>query len=748
MYKNKATFVVILILTLMISYVSFFGLHNPILGIDIPGAENMRFGIDIRGGVDVAFSPDNLGRLPTQDELESARSIIEVRLDQQNIVDRDVTIDSENGYIFVRYPWKANETVFDPKEAIKELGSTAQLSFKDPDGVVVMTGADVDSAVSSVDQENGMYQVNLKLKSEGVSKFSEATGRLIGKQISIFMDDAEISSPTVQGKITSEDCVINRIETRAEAEKLADQISAGALPFALKTDNYTAISPTLGSNALEVMVTAGLVALLLVMLFLLCYYRISGIVACISLLLQVSGSLLMLALLHITVTLPGIAGIILSIGMGVDANIIIAERIREELRAGKSIDSAITTGFKRAFSSVFDGNITVLIVSFIMLIFGTGAILSFAYTLLFGIIMNFVAGVFVTRLLTMSITRFTVFRKPTWFLSKKSFEKKTVKIINFYEKRKVYFAVSAAIMALGVVFMFVAGGVELGIEFSGGAIIKYEMAEAVTVDQAKDNVDAVAQKIQDSISNRIVNGQVTGINPIDGSKMPETFRLVMNLAGTDSLSMADQETIEKTLQEAFPDLGIKQSDSNVVAPFFGRLFLEKGITALILSAFLIVLYVWISFRKIHGLSAGVMALIALLHDVIVVFFTFVIFQIPIGDSFIAVALTILGYSINDTIVIYDRIRENTLHDHATPIDVLVNKSISQSLTRTINTALCVFSSVVIVFVFAAINGLESIVAFALPMTIGTICGCYSTICIAGPLWIMWQKRKQKLAKSK
>jgi SecD/SecF fusion protein len=732
---RKSTFVIVLIVTLLLAYIAVWGVNIPIgkSHFVLKGASEMRFGIDIRGGIDAAFSPKDLDRAATESELEAARSVIETRLNQQNILDRDVTIDKDNGFIFVRFPWKSDEKDFNPDEAINELGEMAELTFKDPEGTVVLDGSDVASTSwkKNPDDLKNDYLVELNLKDSGRTKFSEATARLIGQQISIYMDDTLISSPTVQSKIDDNTCVITGLETSDEAITLSNQINSGALPFALTTTNYSAISPALGANALHVMVTAGILAFVLICIALISYYRLSGVVASISLLLQMAGQLILLTWPQFTVTLPGIAGIILSIGMGVDANIIVSERIREELRSGKTVPNAVKTAFKQAFSSVFDGNVTVLIVSIVMMIFGSGAMLSFAYTLLFGIIMNFVAGVLATRLMTTSLIQYTPLRKTTSFLSNKSLGKTEVKVIPFFQKRKVYFTISSLIIVVGIIFTCI-NGVHLDIQFSGGSILKYTMSDKATV-----NADDVANSVEDVLNGRIVTAQITTDFATKDKK------LVLNMAG-ETLSSEELQDVTDSLEKTYEKQNFKLDETNNVAPFFSSIFLRNGIIAIGLSAILIILYVWFSFRKIHGLPAGVMALLSLFHDVMVVFFTFVIFQIPIGDSFIAVALTILGYSINDTIVIYDRIRENS-RGNKEPFENLVNRSISQSFTRSVYTNLAVFISVALVDIFAVGNGIESIRSFALPMCIGTISGCYSTICISGPAWTMWQNHKEKKA---
>lgn len=410
---SKYRFFAVALLTAALLFVAVFGLH--IGTVWIKGANEMRFGIDIRGGVDATFEPRDLGRAPAVDELEAARSIIETRMDAANITDRDVTIDKTSGKILVRFPWKSNEADFDPQKAVSELGQTAHLTFRDPNGKVVLEGGDVKKSYAMISQLDQKPMVVLELSTEGADRFAEATGRLIGQSISIYMDDTYISSAIVETQIMGGEASITRIAGMEEASLLANQINSGSLPFSLVAKNCNIISPTLGSNALDVMVMAGKTALVLVCLFMLVYYRLPGLVACIALLLQVSGQLLALSVPQFTLTLAGIAGLILSIGMGVDANVIIAERIKEEINGGKSLRASIDAGFDKAFSSVLDGNITVIIVAFILIKFGSGALLSFGYTLVTGVIMNFIAGVTASRIMISSLAAFESLRRPQYF---------------------------------------------------------------------------------------------------------------------------------------------------------------------------------------------------------------------------------------------------------------------------------------------------------------------------------------------
>lgn len=301
-----------------------------------------------------------------------------------------------------------------------------------------------------------------------------------------------------------------------------------------------------------------------------------------------------------------------------------------------------------------------------------------------------------------------------------------MKIIGFYKKRRIFFSISLFIMLLGVIAVFI-NGVRLDIQFKGGSLLKYTYSGQVDENAAADSISGML--------NRPVSTQIT-MDIKTGEK-----RLVINIAGNYGLDAKDQQKLDNALKDRFPDAGLSLSESSMVEPFFGRKFLHNGIMAMLLAASLVIIYVWIRFRRMGGLSAGIMALVALLHDIVVVFATCVIFRIPIGDSFIAVTLTIIGYSINDTIVIYDRIRENRRANPKLPVETVTDLSINQSMMRSINTNIAVFISVSLIYLVAFANSIESIQSFALPMAIGTISGCYSTVCIAGPLWVMWKKRK-------
>ncbi|MDF2539104.1 MAG: protein-export rane protein SecD [Herbinix sp.] len=417
MKSKKPVFFVILIIAVLMVYTAIFGINFKIgkSHFLILGAPDMRYGIDIRGGVDAAFEAEGLDRKPTKAELEAAKTIIETRLDAENVLDRDVFIEKDSGYIIVRFPWKAGETDFNPQAAMAELGETAMLTFRDSTGKVILEGSHVSDSVPELDRSTGQYVVALDFDEAGTKTFAEATKSMIGQPISIYMDENLIQTATVKDVISDGKAIISNIGTFDEAKNLADKINSGSLPFSMITKNHSTISPTLGEGALEVMVMAGLIAFAIIGVLLISYYRLPGFVACIALMIQIAGQILALSIPQMTLTLTGIAGIILSIGMGVDANVIVAERINEEIKSGKTVRSAITSGFKGAFTSVFDGNITVLIVGVILMIFGSGTLLSFAYSLLTGIFFNFVAGVTASRLMIWSLSEFKLLRKPALF---------------------------------------------------------------------------------------------------------------------------------------------------------------------------------------------------------------------------------------------------------------------------------------------------------------------------------------------
>lgn len=721
MKPNKKMLVVIFLTIAAIIYIAGFGFGN-----NIKSVFQMRYGIDIRGGVEAIFEPQGLKRSPTDKELVSAREIIESRLDSQNISDREVTIDKEGGYVLVKFPWKSGEADFNPEDAIKELGQMAQLSFQAPNGTVLVEGKNVKSATAKMNNSgvSNDYMVVLEFDAQGAKLFQKATGELVGQQISIYMDDNLISSPTVQSQISGGEAVITNLEGFKEAKQLAEKINAGALPFSLKTTNFQTISPTLGSNALNVMVAAGMIAFIVVCAFMMLYYKLPGIVACITLVMQMLLQLLAISVPQFTLTLPGIAGIILTLGMSVDANIIIAERISEEIKKGSSVLDSVKHGYKRAFTSVLDGNVTTAIVAIVLMIFGSGSMLSFGYTLLIGMGLNLFTGVTMSRLLLSNIVQYKKWNHTKYFRKKKD-----RKVIPFYQKKIIYAVISGIILLIGIFASFTRG-VKLDTQFTGGAVLTYSVAKDADLDKIQK---AISQQTTRPITVQRTKDNVSGAEKIS-----------VTLAGKGGMSPENQKAITQAINSTSTNINAKLSQTYAVEPYIGAKALQNAGLAIVISFLAIGIYISIRFTVLSGFSAGVMALLSLLHDFGVVFFVFVVFGIPLNDAFVAVVLTIIGYSINDTIVIYDRIRENKKYDPSVSIIDLVNDSVTQTLARSVNTTLTTSVCILVILVASSIYQIDSIIQFSLPMFFGVVVGAYSSICIASTLWAMWMRKKEKV----
>jgi len=416
----------------VLTYISIAGLSIPGTEINIEKvADTIRYGIDIRGGVRAVLTAP-AGIDPTEDQMNAAKAVVENRLDYQRVYDRTVLLEKANKRIIVEIPWRQDEKDFDPQKAINELGMTALLTFREVDtekvdeygnylpldDKIILKGNDVKKATPEMDTNTGKVYVRLELTSEGSKKFEEATERLVGKPIAIFMDEQLISAPNVREKISGGNAVIEMGNTDTdtatkEATSLANTINAGALEFKLEAAQIESISPILGKNALNVILLAGLVASILIGLFMLLYYRLPGIIADIALLFQIVVQVLIISSVGMSLTLAGIAGIILSIGMGVDANVIIYERIKEEIRAGKTVRAAIDVGFDRAFAAIFDGNITTLIVAVVLYVLGSGPIQSFAFTLGIGVLLNFITAIVISRTFQRTVSGFKI-TKNRW----------------------------------------------------------------------------------------------------------------------------------------------------------------------------------------------------------------------------------------------------------------------------------------------------------------------------------------------
>ena len=733
----------------------------------IKGAQDIRFGIDIRGGVDVTFMPaDDMDA--TDEQMVAARTVIEDRLVGLGITDYEDYVDYTRDRIIVRFPWKRDETDFDPQSAIDEIGATAHMVLRKgstADGEEILTGEDVESAMAGYDQTEG-YVVQLDFNDSGAQKFADATTELAPDSgtISIWLDDENISTATVEAAITNGSAIIRGDFTQEEVTTLANQINSGALPFALSAESYSTVSPTLGTRSLEVMVLAGVIAFVAVALIMILRYRLPGTIAVLSLLGQVAATLAVVSgyfpvFSGSTLTLPGIAGIILGIGMGVDANVITAERIREELGKKKTLDGAIANGMKMGLTPIIDGNVTIVIVAAILMgAFGptdgfwatvfspvfrwfgastAGTVYSFGFTLLTSVLLNFVFGVFATRVMLRGASRFKALRNPWLYGGAKSGETPPYKVphINFVGNRKKYYAFSGVLIAVVVLFSFVFG-VKMDVEFKGGTMLTLGYQNEIDLEAVETTIETAT-------------GQ-TDLTLQTGTDIAGNQTLTVTMPGSDNMTTEEVGALLTTLNEQYPDNAFDENEINNVNPTIGKEFLLKSVVAVVTACLLILVYVAYRFRKVGGLEGGATAIVALLHDLIIVYGVFVLLRIPLNGNFIAAMLTILGYSINDTVVIYDRIRENSALYGKRQMSrgELVNLSINQSFGRSLMTSITTCVALGVVCVVSIVFKLESIFTFALPLLFGMISGVYSTVCIASQLWLDWQQRKKQPARRK
>ena len=740
--KGKAWHLVVTVLLILaFVYTAFFGVsakYGDVTTTYIKGAKDIRFGVDIKGGVNVTFVPSE-DYDATEEQLEAAQLVIENRLVALNVTDYELYVDPSSDSLILEFPWQSGETDFDPESAIQEIGTTAYLTFREgssADGDLILDGSMIESAAAQYGPVTSggasEYYVSLKFTDEGAKAFGEATTRLAASNgtISIWLDDENVSTATVNAAITDGEAIITSSAsnpfTQDAVVKMARQINSGALPFALKVDSYSTVSPSLGENSLSAMVLAGLIAFALIVVFMTMLYRLAGQVA--ATLAFVSGYFPVFE--SFTLTLPGIAGIILAIGMGVDANVITAERIKEELKNGKSLDGALKSGFARGLTPIIDGNVTIVIVAivlmgafgpsdglfakalhFVFFAFGpstAGTIYAFGYTLLTGVLLNFVFGVFATRVMIRGAASIKALRNPWLYgaakLGKDETEKKQV---NFVGLRKKFLVFSSCLMA-AIVLCAVVLGVHPDTEFTGGAMItlsydgSFEMAQ-------------VQQTASDALENTGLTLQ-TGENVATGDQT-----LKISMPGTETVTTDQVEALLDSLNETYPDNNFAQLSLSNVSAAMGTKFLQKSLVAVVFALVLILLYIALRFKNIGGLTGGMMAVLALMNDLMVVFGTFVLLRTPLDGNFIAAMLTILGYSINDTVVVYDRIRENrALMGKKASFEELVNRSVNQSARRTLITTITTVMALGVLCIVAKLYGLDSIFTFAFPLMMGMI----------------------------
>lgn len=592
------------------------------------------------------------------------------------------------------------------------------------DGSIVLTGNQVQSAKAGAQKDsmgNAQYVVSLELTEDGKQAFADATTKAYqnGESIAIYYDDEFVSVPNVQAAITDGHAVITGQDTYEEAEQLASTIRIGGLKLELEELRSNVVGAQLGSAAIQSSILAAAIGFALIVVFMIAVYYVMGFVASLALVLYTELIVILLYAFEVTLTLPGIAGIILSIGMAVDANVIIFARIREELATGKTVQSAIKMGFSKAFSAIFDGNITTLIAAAVLGWMGTGTIKGFAITLALGIVLSMFTALVITKFLLNAFYAIGIQSEKVYGVGK---ERKT---INFVSKKVIFFSASIAVILAGFVMMGVNKAqtgktLNFGLDFIGGTSTTMTLNEDMSVEEIDAQIVPYIEKI-------------TGDGNVQTTKVAGSNDVIIK---TRTLNKDEREEFANVMAENF---GVDENSitAETISATVGAEMQRDAILSVVVSAFFMLLYIWFRFKDIRF---GASSVAALLHDVLVVLAFYAFARISVGNTFIACMLTIVGYSINATIVIFDRIREN-MHDQKSlkDIDELVNRSITQTLSRSIFTSLTTFFMVFTLAIF----GVSSIREFAIPLMVGIVCGAYSSVCITGSLWLVLRTKLGK-----
>lgn len=694
---------------------------------------NVPLGLDLQGGLSVTYEIQD--EKPSKDEIDATVDKLQRRVDAYS--SEGEVYQEGDDRITVEIP--LNTEKVDAHDVLDELGQPGQLLFLDSENYTiwqqnqnngtndayeaVLTGSDIKNAQAGVDDSGTVkdYVVQLQFTEDGASKFATATAANIGKPIYIIYDGKVASAPTVQSAITDGNAVINKISDYDEAENLAATIKIGALPLELKQIQYNIVGAKLGQKAVSTSLIAGAIGFGLVCILMIVLYRFPGFLASLALTGYVVLMLLILSIRHITLTLPGIAGIILSIGMAVDANVIIFTRIREEISAGNGVRAAVKAGFSKALSAILDGNITTLIATVVLMLLGSGSIKGFAVTLMLGIILSMFTALFVTKMLLNAFLELGVQNPKMYGKAKEP------KIHGYVKNFKICGVASLIVIITGLAFLGVnhsriGKSLNYSLEFTGGTSTTATFAEndVYTLERAESEVaPAIAEAVD-------IDAGTIQIQTVEGNNQV--------IFKTSELTEEQSAKIDDLLKSQFKATEV---DNQSISSTISGEMKKDAIVAIAVSSVLMLLYIAFRFSDV---KFGVSAVLALVHDVLVVFAAYSIGTLSVGNTFIACMLTIVGYSINATIIIFDRIRENMrTQDSKESLEELVNKSIGQTFTRTIYTSLTTFIMVFVLFVM----GVTSLKEFTFTLMLGIVCGAYSSVCITGPLWYTMKKKFSK-----
>ena len=710
-YKMKRVLAVLFVIIIVAGwYLTLVG-AGPIQ----PLKDRMKLGLDVKGGVYVVMeAKTDLKGDDLREAMEQTQAVIEERVNQMGLAEPVVTIEGEKR-IRVELPGAE-----DAQEAIDQIGRTAQLQFALADGTIVLDGGNVKDATIATDNESAGYAVALEFDSEGSDLFHQATSQAYSgavtsaiegvdnKAIMIILDGQIISAPRVNEPISGGQCSITGGFSQEEASNLAALIRGGALPLELEEINSSVQSAKIGYNALEMSVYAGIIGLAIILIIMLVAYRAMGIAADLALLLYVIIVLNIMSAMGSVLTLPGIAGIILSVGMAVDANVVIFSRIREEIESGKTVRVAVQTGFKRAMKTVVDSQVTTLIAAVILYQIGTSAVKGFAFTFMIGIIVSIFTAVVVTQLYVGIISESRKFSKRSFFgIRADNTAVFTIrKELHFIRHRKVFYIISVIILVAGLVFGLVRG-LNYGIDFTGGTMIQMDMGKQVKVtdvEKAIKKYDLSPKIIYSGEDNEQI--VIRTIESLDSDKRAEVIETINQEFGT-----TDDDVVAEEL----------------FGPSVGKELRNNAILAILIASICMLIYIRFRFSQ---WKFGGAALLGVVHDVLIVIAFYAIFNVTVNNPFIAGILTVVGYSINDTIVIFDRIRENIRYLRKGNTEEIIDKSITQTLGRSLMTSV----TTLIVMVPLLIMAGEAIREFVLPLMVGVIAGAYSSIAICSPLY--------------
>ena len=705
MKKSKAAVILAVILAAFVglAYYASIILSSTGVGEDM----SIPLGLDLSGGVSITYQV--VDENPSAEDMSDTIYKLQKRVDSYSTEASVYQVGDDR--ITVEIPG-----VQDANQILEDLGNPGSLEFQMPDGSVFMTGDMVEDAQGATATDrygNKQYIVSLKLTDEGAKIFGEVTSENIGKNLPIVYDGETISYPKVQSAITGGEAQITGMSSFEEADNLATQIRIGSLSLQLSELESSVVGAQLGSQAIASSLKAGAIGLAIVMVFMIVMYAVPGIAASLALAIYTTLVIATLYLFDITLTLPGIAGIILGIGMAVDANVIVFARIREEIATGKSVQTSMKIGFQKAMSAILDGNITTLIASVVLMALGSGTVKGFAYTLMIGIILSLFTAMVVTRYILYSLYALGLKSEKLYGRAKER------KSIDFIGKKAVFFTISGIIIAAGLISMGVHSATEgkalnYGIDFMGGTSTTADFGKDMTIEDIENDIIPYVEK-------------VTGDSDVQATKVEGTTQVTIK---TRTLSLDERQELEDTLAENC-DVDASTITSQSISSTISGEMRSDALKAVIVSCIFMLLYIWFRFKDIRFAASAILALV---HDVLVVITVYALVRISVGSTFIACVLTIVGYSINDTIVIFDRIRENlalkTGKQTAEDLREIANKSLTQTLSRSINTSITTFIMVVMLYIL----GVASIRDFSLPLMAGLVCGAYSSICIATELW--------------